>query len=288
MTKPLSEKPESDVPTPGAAKTPAVQHAAEAVASETTTGLRANLSGEGKVDILADKPINEDELKDLRNELNQHPEILELVRINAGIARAKGEDEAEQKRLTQQHVEGLARISQVFLRDAQAECAKTDMDLVRTRTLIHVAYSNAKALSAGKHQNPVALNALKDWQAALTVSHPEAVQKLVQTYARSIEAGTAAEKPDFIWLKQWIDLCTGFAPEREAEFKEKFHAAAERRCEFLMAKIEDELAKEKPDMSMVTTTIGYPPNYYVHLKPGSTVPDRIQALKLQIEARKKA
>ena len=282
------EQPSKAIPEADSKTTPAVQQAAGALTHETTTSIRANLTDEGGLDVLEEKPINEDTLKDLRNSLNKPPEVLELMENLKALAQVKGKDAEAEADLVKKNVEGLTRVSQIFLEKAQAECAMADMDIVKTRVLIHLAYNNAKALSAGRHNNSAALDVLKAWQVTLITEHPEAAQKLVQSYERTISDGTAAEKPDFIWLKQWIDLCTGFAPEREVEFMEKFHAAAERRCDFLIAKIEDELIKEKSDMSMVTTTIGYPPNYYVHLKPGSTVPDRIQTLQSRVDALKKA
>lgn len=278
------EKPSKAVPLADSKTTPAVQQAAGALTHETTTSIRTNLTSEGRLDILEEKPINEDTLKDLRNSLNKPPEVLELMANLQALAQAKGKDAEAEADLVRKNVEGLTRVSQIFLEKAQAECAMADMDLVKTRVLIHLAYNNAKALSAGRHNNSAALDALKAWQATLITGHPEAAKKLVQSYERTIAEGAAAEKPDFIWLKQWIDLCTGFAPELAPALMEKFHAAAERRCDFLIAKIEDELVREKPDMSMVTTTIGYPPNYYVHLKQGSTVPDRVQALQQRVAA----
>ncbi len=291
MSKPLppeSEQPEKDVSPPDSTRDPTVQEAAGALVHKTTADIFANLLREEKIDALFDKPINEEDLKPLRDQLNQHPEILELVSINRELAKAKGKDEAEVADLVQKHIEGLARVSQVFLRLAEAQCASPEMDLAQTRVMIHLAHSNAKALSAGGHKNPVALNALKEWQTKLVQEYPEAAKKLVDSYVRSVEAGTAAEKPDFIWLKQWIDLCNGFAPERTPELMEKFHAAAERRCDFFIAKIEQELAKRDPDMSVIKDSMVIPPNYYVHLKQGSTVPERVDVLKREVEALKRA
>lgn len=291
MTQPLSPEPNNPDPMKGPdTQSPQGSDKKEQeIMSGTNADLRENLTGEGKPEVQIAKYINEDDLKGLREQLNKPPEFLALSEINAAIAEAKRNKDAEKmESLLPQRVECFARLSQVFLRDAEAECAMPDMDLVKTRVLIHLAYNNAKLLSAGNDNNPVALNALKEWQAKLVETHPEAAKKLAETYVRSVEAGTAAEKPDCGWIKQWIDLCNGFAPERTPELMEKYHAAAERRCEFLIAKIVDELAKEKPDISMVTTTIGYPPNYYVHLKQGSTVPVRVEALKSEVDALKRA
>lgn len=254
------------------------------VLDQTSAHVSHNILSADALDVLKAPRIHEGELRQLREATNKHPAILRLKELDTEIATASPGNAGGVDLLVQGHIQALTDASQAFLADVKKECERPTMDLVNTRVMLHIAYSNAKALSAGRHKNPIALNALREWQATMATENPAAVAKLVASYVTIVNDETAAEKPDFIWLNQWIDLCIGFDPSREPELREKFHAAAERRCDFWIAKIEAELDCPSPNMAEVNSGLSMPPNYYAHLKPGSTVPDRMQALQRRIDA----
>ncbi len=175
----------------------------------------------------------------------------------------------------------------MFLQYAEAECLMREIDMPKTRVLIQLGYSYAKSLSAGRHNNANALLALKEWQAEIAQRHPEAARQVTESYVQSIDAEIAGPKPDLIWLTQWIDLCTGFAPGLAAELAEKFSDGVHARCEYFIGQVEAELAKEKPNLGTIGLNIVVPRNYYAQLKPGSTIPDRVKALEERLDALRK-
>ncbi len=265
MTEPLQpSQPTPDaVPVPDAQKPqPSSKEGIVSTLLKVAADLRASLTSEQQ----SGQPvIREGDFRELRESLRNREEIKELVQSDAAIGNARGgTDAAAVEKLVEEHIKRMENVSTVFLNDAEAECVMPAIDLGKTRVLIQYGYSYAKTLATGKYKNPSGLNALKAWQSKL--------------------AEPTSEKPDLIMLTQWIYLCTGFAPELATELAGKYQEAIAKRCEYFIAKVEEELAKEKPNMSVIGMNIIVPPDYYVQLTPGSTIPERVKALEARVDA----
>lgn len=253
-----------------------------AALQQTATDIRASLEG-SSIEVLSSAAIREERLRPLREQYYQRQEVRALAKSDEGILTARSGN-ADATDMVAAHIKRTEDVSMLFLREAEAECAQADIDLPKTRVLLHLAYSYAKSLSAGKHNHPGAMQALQAWQADLAARNPAAVGRLVQTYVQSVLAEAAEEKPDHIWMGQWIALCTGFAPALTEQLAQTLQAAITKRCEYFVAKVEAELAKPRPDRSIISMNIIVPPKYYDQLPPGSTIPNRVKELEERIAA----
>ncbi len=286
MPDPLKPGSVPDVPvTPDSAGASLQEQKVDALVTDVAADIVARLIRPETIEA-PKTAIREEELRVLRQQLRDRPEVRELQQSDAGIVDARSANvDGVVDDLVARHIKGTERVSTAFLTDAEAECAAdTVADLAKARVLIHFGYSYAKSLSAGRHNDFGALNALKVWQAKLAADKPAAVAQLVQSYMDAIDAECAGEKPDNIWLAQWVDLCTGFAPERAAELAEKLQAGIAKRCEFFLAKVEAELAKATPDRKVIGQNITVPPKYFDQLPAGSAIPERYKVAQAQAEA----
>jgi hypothetical protein len=261
----------------------------EAVAAgreETTAAIRANLTKE-HINVPRE-PIREANLRELRESLFKRKEVQDLSALDGAVLGARGKkDGAAVEHAVSGYIKSTELVSTVFLKDAEAECTAAEIDLPKLRVLIQMGYSYAVALANGTHKNPGALNAMKEWQASVAARHPEAIGQLVETYKETIDAEVADSKPDLIMMRQWITLCSGFAPGLATELEGKFQEAIPRRCEYFISRVEAEFAKEKPDMTVIWQNISVPANYYNLLAPGSPIPDRVKALQERFDALEK-
>lgn len=251
-----------------------------AALQQTATDIRASLEG-NSIEVLPSTAIREERLRPLREQNYKRPEVLALSKSDRDILAGRTDGDLNEAR-----IEAAAAVCELFFHEAEEECKKPDIDLPKARVLLHHAYSYAKSLSApeSKYKDPRAMNALQAWQTDLAARNPAAVGRLVQTYVQSVLAEAAEEKPDHIWMGQWIALCTGFAPALTEQLAQTLQAAITKRCEYFVAKVEAELAKPRPDRSIISMNIIVPPKYYDQLPPGSTIPNRVKELEERIAA----